>query len=62
MAQLVKCLTLNLASGYDLTVYVIKDHVGLSTGSTKPAWDSFFLPSRVRALSLSLSLSLSQNK
>ena len=55
MAQLVKCLTLDLGSSHDLTVWEIEPRVELCADSMEPAWDSF-------SLSLSLSLSLSQNK
>ena len=37
MAQLVKCLTLDLDSGHDLTVHEIEPHVELSAESTQLA-------------------------
>ena len=40
MAQLVKCLTLDLGSGHDLTVCKLEPHNGLCADSTEPAWDS----------------------
>ena len=42
MAQSVKCLTLDLASGHDLTVHGIEPHIGLCTDSMEPALDSLF--------------------
>ena len=40
MAQLVRCRTLDLGSGHDLTVREFEPHVGLCAGSGEPAWDS----------------------
>ena len=40
MAQLVKCLTLDLGSGHDVTVGEIKPCIKLCTDSVEPAWDS----------------------
>ena len=61
MAQLVKCLTLDLGSGHDLMVRGIEPRVELHAGNKEPAWDSLSFP-----LSLSLphscSLSLKINK
>ena len=37
VAQLVKCLTLDIDSGHDLTVREIEPHVGLRSGRTEPA-------------------------
>ena len=36
VAQLVKCLTLDLGSGHDLTVCELKPHIGLCTDSSEP--------------------------
>ena len=62
MAQLVKCPTLDFASGHDLTVPEIEPRVGLSSDSAEPAWDFVSPPlSAPSLLALSLSLlSLSQ--
>ena len=49
MAQSVKRLTLDSASGDDLTVCEFEPHVGLWADSAEPAWDF---------LSLSLKISL----
>ena len=53
MAQLVKCPTLDSASGHDLTICGIEPRVRLCADSAEPAWDSF---------SLSLSLSFKIHK
>ena len=56
MAQSVEHLTLDCASGRDLTVREIEPRVGLCTDGMEPAWDSLFLPlplSPAHALSLS---------
>ena len=62
VAQLVEHLT--SASGYVLTIYEIKPHIGLCADSAEPAWDSLSpsLSTTSLLLSLSLILSLSQNK
>ena len=54
MAQLVRHLTLDFGSGYDLMVHEIEPRVGFCTDSVESAWDSLAL-----SLSLSLSFSLS---
>ena len=40
LAQSVKCLTLDLRSGQDLTVPKFKPRGGLHVDSMEPAWDS----------------------
>ena len=40
VAQSVKCPTLDLGSGHDLTVREFKPHIRLCTDSVEPAWDS----------------------
>ena len=52
MAHSVKCPTLDLGSGHDLTVHELELHMGLCCVSTESAWE----------FSLSLSLSLKINK
>ena len=48
VGQSCKFLTVDFASGHDLTVCDIETHVGLCTDRTEPAWDllspSLFLP------------------
>ena len=65
VAQSVKCPTLDLGSGHNLTVCGFKPCIGLCADSPKPAWDSV-APSlsapHLLTLSLTCSLSLSQNK
>ena len=62
MAQLVKCLTLDLRSGHDLTVCEIEPHMGLCADVTEPAWESLSLsPPPPLALVLSLPFSLKIN-
>ena len=61
MAQWVEHPTLDLRSGYGLTVRGFKARVRLCIDSVEPAWDSVS-PSLCLSLSLSFSLSLSQNK
>ena len=39
-ALLVKCLTLDLSAGHDLTLRGFEPHVGLCADSEGPAWDS----------------------
>ena len=56
----VKCLTLDLGSGHDLTVREFKPRIGLCADSADPAPDSLpllLLPTRAHILSISLSLS-----
>ena len=63
VAQSVKCPTLDLGSGHDLTVREFKPHIRLCTDSVEPAWDSvspslcpsFTVHTRSHARSLSLS-------
>ena len=43
VAQLVKCPTLGLCSGHDLTVHEFKPHIMLYVDNTEPAWDSLSL-------------------
>ena len=50
--HLVKCLTLDFGSGYDLTVRGIEPCVRLCTDNMEPAWDSLS-PSLSQPLSLS---------
>ena len=40
MAQQVRCPTLDLGSGHDLTVHELEPHVGLCADSAETAWDS----------------------
>ena len=40
MTQLVKHLTLDFSSGYNLMVCGIKPHFGLFADSSEPAWNS----------------------
>ena len=40
MAQLVKCLTLDLDSGHDLMLCESEPPIRLCTDSVEPAWDS----------------------
>ena len=40
MAQQVKCPTLDLGSGHDLTVHELEPHVGLCADSAESAWNS----------------------
>ena len=67
VAQWVKCPTLDLGSGHELTVGQIEPWVKLCTDSVEPAWD-FLSPSLYAhpppalPLAHSRSLSLSQNK
>ena len=61
MTQSVKCLTLHLGSGPDVTVYEIEPCVGLCADSEKPAWDSLS-PSLPLPCSSAHTHSLSQNK
>ena len=65
MTQLVKCLTLDLASGHDLRVCGSEPHIRLCADGVEPAWDSVS-PSLSAppplVCALSLFLSLSQNK
>ena len=60
LSQLVKCLTLGLGAGHDLTVYGIEPHVGLCADSAKPACDS--LSPSISALPCSHAPAVSQNK
>ena len=62
MAQLVKCPTLDLATGHDLTVHEFEPRVRLCADSTEPAWNSLSPPLSLPLLPCFLSLSLSQNK
>ena len=60
MAQVVKCLTLNLGSGNDLTVHEIEPHIELHTVGAGPILDSLSPslsahPPTASALYLSLS-------
>ena len=59
VAQSVKHLTLGFSSGHDLAVCEFEPHIGLSAGSTEPAWDSLS-PSLAAFSPLVLSLSLSK--
>ena len=57
MAQLVKCLTPDFSSGYDLTVREMEPCNGLRADSAEPAWDSLSLcPSPTLSLILPFSL------
>ena len=60
MAQLVKHLTLDLGSGWDLNICEIEPHVWLLAGSVDPAWDSVFPSLSLTRPLLMLSLSLSK--
>ena len=44
MAQLVKCLTLDFGSGYDLMVREMEPRIGLCADGAELFWDSLFLP------------------
>ena len=59
LAQLVKCLTLSLGSGFDLEVCEFELCIRLCANSAEPAWDSPSpsLPLSLPLLALSLSLS-----
>ena len=55
VAGLVKHLTLDFGSGYDLKVSGIEPHIRLCTDSLEPAWDT-------SSVSAPLSVSLFKNK
>ena len=59
VARSVKHPTLDLGSGYDLTVHEFEPHIWLYADSMEPAWDSLSLP---LSLPLPCLCSLSQNK
>ena len=59
VAQSVKCLTLDLGSGHNLTVGEVEPRVGLCTDSEEPAWDSLSLSAPPRLMHTHV-LSLSQ--
>ena len=59
MAQSLKCLTLDFASGHDLVVREFKPHIGLHSDSVEPALDPL---SPSLSAPLLLALSLPQNK
>ena len=64
MAQLVKCLTLNIHSVRDLVIVGMSPTSGSMLG-VEPSWDPLFRSPSLSApppLMLALSLSLSQNK
>ena len=57
MAQSVKCPTLDLGSGHDLTVREFKPRIGLCADGAESAWDSVspsLSPSPACALSLKI--------
>ena len=58
VAQLVKCLTLDFSSGYDLTVCGFEPRMGFCTDSAEPAWN-FLSPSLSAPPLLTHALSLS---
>ena len=55
MAHLVKCVTVDLSSGHDLTICGVKPHIRLSAESMETSWDSV-------SLSLTLPISLTVSK
>ena len=57
VAPSVKCPTLDLGLGHDLTVLEFEPHIGLHADREKPAWDSLS-PSLPLPDSFTLSLSL----
>ena len=59
MVQLVKCPSLDLGSGHDLTFGEFESHVWLCTVRKEPAWDSVCLSLSAPTL-LALSLALSK--
>ena len=61
MAQLVKCLTLDVDSGRDLMVCEFKPRVGLRADSAESAWDSLS-PSLSAPPPLVLSLKINKLK
>ena len=61
VAQSVKCPTLGVGSGHDLTVHGFEPHIRLYADNAEPAWDSASL-SLSLCPSPALSISLSQNK
>ena len=50
MAQSVKCQTVDLGSGCDLTVCVVEPQIGLHADSEEPAWDSLSLSVKINKL------------